>query len=242
MVIHNGDRLKKQAGTHMILILNCFIDNGLAEAFNRRMQSIIPRDGGKTRSIRMADSVSEIEIEDASHIIISGSDISVNDDYPWMDKIGNAIENSIKAGKPVLGICFGHQILARTLNGADCVSRAIVPEFGWAWIKTEDIPLFSNLETDTFMVSHYDCVTELSEDFNTIATSGRCTTQAFQYKDLPVFGVQFHPEYGPDEADAVFSFLKKKDEKLTSYMLMKKIDPDQGEKTAGVIRNFITLY
>jgi GMP synthase (glutamine-hydrolysing) len=54
------------------------------------------------------------------------------------------------------------------------------------------------------MACHFDEACDLPADFHVLAASDRCAVHAFQYRDLPVWGVQFHPEYGPEEAGPIF--------------------------------------
>jgi GMP synthase (glutamine-hydrolysing) len=79
------------------------------------------------------------------------------------------------------------------------VRRAAKPEFGFIDLGLAPNPLFQGLGKPLVMVSHYDEVCDLPKEFKVLASSPGCAVHAFQYRDLPVWGVQFHPEYNAEE-------------------------------------------
>ena len=93
-----------------------------------------------------------------------------------------------------MGICHGHQMLARAILGNSACRKAKIPEFGWKKMQIKANPLFKGIVDPILLESHYDEVCNLPEDFQIIAANNECEVQAFQYKNLPVWGVQFHPE------------------------------------------------
>lgn len=129
-----------------------------------------------------------------SHLLVTGSSLSASQGSEFDEIIIKVIQYFIKNQKRILGICHGHQMLARALAGSDACRKAKNPEFGWKKIQIKDNPLFKGISNPVFLESHYDEVCNLPEDFQIIATNNECDIQAFQYKKLPVWGVQFHPE------------------------------------------------
>lgn len=98
------------------------------------------------------------------------------------------------ATMPVLGICAGHQFMAKHLGGAAGPSG--VPEFGR---MTVDVAAPGRLLAGvparfTAWESHNDEVTLLPPDFQVLAKSDNCAVQAMEHRSRPLFGVQFHPE------------------------------------------------
>ena len=97
-------------------------------------------------------------------------------------------------GIPVLGICYGAQLMAYTLDGK--VEGASSPEYG----KTETIYntnslLFSGLnEKDISWMSHGDYISKLPDGFKTSAHSESCPYGAFENEEKKLYGLQFHPE------------------------------------------------
>ena len=124
-------------------------------------------------------------------IVLSGGPSSVLDEgAPRFDP---AI---LDIGCPVLGICYGLQLLVHHLGGL--VEKADNREYGRALLKIErDDPLFANLEGGVERVawmSHGDRVLRLPEGFETLATSDGSPFAAVRHRERPLWGVQFHPE------------------------------------------------
>ena len=129
-----------------------------------------------------------------SHLLITGSSLSASQGSEFDEIIIKVIQYFVKIQKPILGICHGHQMIARALVGNAACKKAKTPEFGWKKMQIKANPLFEGIVNPVFLESHYDEVCNLPEDFKIIAANNECEVQAFQYKNLPVWGVQFHPE------------------------------------------------
>ncbi len=123
-------------------------------------------------------------------IVLSGGPNSVYAEDAF--KIDMEIFN---LGIPVLGICYGMQLMSHSLGGK--VSKADHSEYGKAVLKhtVKDALLLQGLpEEHTVWMSHGDLVTEIPTGFEVIATSSDCPIAAMENKDKKWFGVQFHPE------------------------------------------------
>lgn len=199
----------------MILVLNCFTNLQLAATFNRRMDEIISP-SGESIFFLQANYQKSIDTETYSKLIISGSEESTLSELPWFAYAEAIIKEFIDADKPVLGICFGHQFLIRILKGRYALRKMVIPEFGWRNISLRSNKLFHGVRQSTFMVSHYDEVCNVGNDFDIIASSRACDIHAWQHKTKPVWGVQFHPEYTNNEAAEVYSILASNDPKFGS--------------------------
>jgi len=95
---------------------------------------------------------------------------------------------------PVLGICYGHQMIAQSFGGE--VGKGKEREYGkkMAIIDTTS-PLFKGLsEQEQVWMSHFDEVKKLPESFENIAHTNICANAAFQNLEKKIFGIQFHPE------------------------------------------------
>jgi GMP synthase (glutamine-hydrolysing) len=104
---------------------------------------------------------------------------------------------------PILGICAGHQFMARHYGGACNVAEQ--PEFGAMTINLVEGggPLFSDTPTEQVVwESHNDEVTEVPETFDITAFSPSCRVQAMQNRAQDRFGLQFHPEVNDSEYGA----------------------------------------
>ncbi len=135
-------------------------------------------------------------LDSFDRLVLSGSEASVLDDRPWIQREMEFVRRAVEEGKPVLGACFGHQLLARALWGRKYVRRAAAPEFGWRNIRldTSDA-LFTGLPREaTMFCSHFDEVVDLPDEAQALASSDYCPVHAFRLRGRPVWGVQFHPE------------------------------------------------
>jgi GMP synthase (glutamine-hydrolysing) len=105
---------------------------------------------------------------------------------------------------PILGVCFGHQMVAHALFGEGAVQVSKTPEIGWTDIcVTGDDPLLAGLETgfNTFE-SHFDEVVA-QPGMTVLAHSARCAVQVYRVDGARIWGVQFHSEMTEAEAVAL---------------------------------------
>ncbi len=107
-------------------------------------------------------------------------------------------EYVLKEGIPVLGICYGMQLLAHRLGGH--VAEATKQEYGSATVKLLDIEtdLFSRVRCDSsslqVWMSHGDRIESLPDGFRVLAKSANAPVAAMGSKDRDIYGLQFHPE------------------------------------------------
>jgi GMP synthase (glutamine-hydrolysing) len=143
-------------------------------------------------------------------IILSGGPNSVYE--PGAPTLPDAV---LECGVPVLGICYGLQLLALNLGGQ--VVRGAEREYGPAllhtsgWQGTEGI-LFEGLPTEMpVWMSHGDRVERLPEGFLAIAHSANSPLAAIMHDHRPIFGIQFHPEvvHTPRGGDLLENFTKR---------------------------------
>lgn len=152
-----------------------------------------------TRRVREANVYSEIHshkitLEEVNlfkptGIILSGGPMSVYDvDAPDLD------ERILKLNLPILGICYGLQLISKKLGGK--VEPAKDREYGRAILNIIEIsPLFVNIKMEsTVWMSHGDYLTELPEGFKITAGSNHSPIGAAENSDQKIYGVQFHPE------------------------------------------------
>ena len=127
--------------------------------------------------------------DDVKGIILSGSPCSVRDEG------APDVDLTKFTGLPVLGICYGAQLIAQKTGGAVMPSK--IREYGRAklsQIHNQD-PLFKNIDADSQVwMSHGDTITSISEDFEITASTSSVKIAAFKKKGTQLFGIQFHPE------------------------------------------------
>ena len=138
-------------------------------------------------------------VDSYSHILITGSTASVLDDTDWMRNEAALILDAVNKGKVILGSCFGHQMIARSIFGLDAVRRRSKPEIGWPDIQilARDALLGEAGRTINAFVFHFDEVFQVPEQSATVtARSDDCDILAFKLKNRPVWGIQPHFEMG----------------------------------------------
>ncbi len=130
------------------------------------------------------------DIENATGIIISGAPILITeiDTSPYLDKLRWITTTSL----PVLGICFGHQIIG-LLHGA--MGSKMREDRDWQLIEAfEGCPLFDKLPNEFEMMEDHCESISIPPGFKLIASSDVCVNECMQHNSKPIFGVQFHPE------------------------------------------------
>ncbi len=184
----------------------------------RRMASLL--DGATLYTRRAPEDDLPASPDPFDQVIVSGSKTSAMEDAPWVFKLHDFIRRTLDAGKPFLGVCYGHQSLVRALGGKETVRKAAQSEYGWTSIEVvESSPLMEGLSRSFYTYSsHEDEVASLPSGLKRLARSSACEIQACQLEGRPVFGIQFHPE--------------KRLEKEKLY------DPKVGET---LFRNFLSL-
>ena len=169
--------------------------------------------------------------------IITGSPRSVYDELDWMLDMEDKIRNAQHHNKPVLGICFGHQLIAKSFGG-----RVELNPNGWELgaypigltergLKSRILSGFNN--HSIVYQSHGDCVTVLPENAVELALNNK-GNQAFTIH-ANMYGVQFHPEFSWD--------IIKKYVSVRSASGVIVDDPSVPESNQGkaVLHNFIDL-
>jgi GMP synthase-like glutamine amidotransferase len=141
--------------------------------------------------------------------LVTGSRHGVYDGLPWIEPLKRFLRDCVAARVPVVGICFGHQILAEALGG-----RAAKAEQGWA-LGVQDYELVARAGwmaglPDRFAVRalHQDQVTALPPGATILARSPQCAYAALAYGDPDspdAVSLQPHPEFGPEFMDELLA-------------------------------------
>ncbi|NOZ07247.1 MAG: type 1 glutamine amidotransferase [FCB group bacterium] len=184
---------------HVILICAGQTPRPIAEKFGEKLEWYRSRTAGlgvelEPRLVYQGDCP---DCSEGDAWIITGSGESVPDHSEWMLQLEELIRCGTSEGKPILGICFGHQIIAQALGG-----KVIRNPKGWE-VGSHTIHLtaagttsaiFKGFPPDpTVYETHEDIVERLPENAELLAKN-QMGIQAFSYADN-VYAVQFHPEF-----------------------------------------------
>ena len=136
-----------------------------------------------------------------THIIISGSNANTDDNIDWVEKLKEIIEVIVSKQINLLGICFGHQIIANHFNAE--IIKMKRSEYGIKKIRLIDssTPLFKNVELPEFFEAHDYIVDSMPEEHSVLAENGR-GIQALTF-NKNTFGIQFHLEIGTDYGERI---------------------------------------
>ena len=168
--------------------------------------------------------------------LITGSPAGVYDPLPWIAGLSDFIRAA--HGSKMVGICFGHQIMAEALGG-----RVEKSDKGWgtglhdyAILRAE--PWMDGAETIAVPASHQDQVVAQPPDTRLIASSDFTPFAALAWTDRPAISFQFHPEFAPDYAKALIEY--RRDRLPDPDSAIASLDaPNDGARVAGWIRRFL---
>lgn len=136
------------------------------------------------------ENLSEKDLSTYKGIIISGAPILLTEvDYqPYLEQFAWVKEYSM----PILGICFGHQLLG-LIHGAAVTRQK--EDRDWQTIEIiEDDDLFNRFPKEFEMMEDHCETVSIPGNFTHLAVSDACINEAMKHKDKPFYGVQFHPE------------------------------------------------
>lgn len=154
-------------------------------------------------------------------VVVTGSEYHVYDRQPWVEESQVFLRSVLAADVPVLGICYGHQLLADALGGT--VTDMDEREMGYREVRLTEAgresPLFEGMdERFVSFCSHLDHVAE-APDTTTVLAENEYGTHAFRSELFPAWGIQFHPEYSREMAEELLEEKEMSREEVESVRL-----------------------
>ncbi len=148
--------------------------------------------------------ISSLNLGNYSSVILSGRRKNNSEMNIINSKL---VKHSLEEDKPLLGICYGAEILALTLGGT--IKKMISSRHGLYEINITKNNLLCSGKIKGFE-SHSYMVSKLGSSFTQIAASDDCEFEIFQYDGKNIFGTQFHPEMSTDGKSLLerFAFIK----------------------------------
>lgn len=135
--------------------------------------------------------------------LTTGSRRSVNDDAPWIRKLEAFVRQLFREEVPFVGVCFGHQLLAKALGGEVSVSPR-----GWGLgikevaLRPGELFIPAGVESLSIFNSHSEQVTALPEGAEVVGWNEHCPVSVFTLGET-MLGIQGHPEIGADYGRAL---------------------------------------
>ncbi len=168
---------------------------------------------------------------DADGWLITGSKFGAYEDHDWIPPLEQLVLAIRDTGRPLVGVCFGHQIIAKALGG-----KVEKFEGGWSVGRTEYTVNGAPMALNAW---HQDQVTALPQGAQVVGSSDFCANAALLY-DNQIWTIQPHPEFSADFIDGLIRTRGKgvvPDEKLADATKLLD-DPTNNADIAAYIADF----
>lgn len=171
--------------------------NGRYDAYFRRL---LGEEAFSYVSYSVVDGEMPSGVHEADGWLITGSKHGVYEDHPWIPPLEHFIRDCYAARVPMIGVCFGHQIIAQAMGGK-------VEKFSGGWSIG---PVDYQINGETFAINawHQDQVVERPANAKVIGATDFCANAALLYDDL-FWTIQPHPEYQNDFIDGLIRYRGK---------------------------------
>ena len=242
-----------------ILLISCYLRDELEYYFDNKQEYLLLNDSkwfmeSMDRSIRDRITLTNINAyknsqfpssENISGIIIGGSEYMLSSgNDPWVNRLKNHIENAAEKNTPILGVCFGHQLLGQTFGAK--IKNKSPREFGSVTITLSEQgkkdKLFWGIDNQLeVLMAHGDIVENLTPGIQSLAFNDYTQNQAIAINDN-IRGVQFHPEFSVEIIKALLHAGKEdmstKDVDVKAVNTHLRNTPD----AKIVLNNFINYF
>ena len=177
-------------------------------------------------------------------IFLSGSPHGAYEDVPFINREHDLIQKAAEKQIPMLGICFGSQILGSALCGRDQVFRRDDCEIGYKTLTTSDEAKDDLLtaevgESFDMFVWHNDEVKAEHPDMTILASTDICPNQVWRYRDAPIWGIQGHPEVTRVQAPIWFEQNRARMEKDGADVDRLKSQADEAATAKTMLARFV---
>ena len=136
-------------------------------------------------------------------IILLGSAASVHDDFEWMKDIELVLKKAVDNKIPILGICFGHQLIGKIFGGKIDFLWGSKKKIGIRKVKINRNSLLKDSWEDYLIYSHNEGVVSCPKNFSIFGSSTMVATEAMSHNYLPIWSFQSHIESSKDFAERI---------------------------------------
>ncbi|MBO1324447.1 type 1 glutamine amidotransferase [Acetobacter sp. TBRC 12305] len=223
-----------------------YLSNGPSLLSSARLDQRLMAEGVEVELAWAFNNVFPDTLDGYAGIVLSGSPHGAYEDIPFIHREHDLIREAAARNIPMLGLCFGHQILASALCGRDQVFRRSSCEVGFKVLPTSAAastdPLCADFgESVEMFVWHNDEVRADHPDMTILASSDICPNQIWRYRDASIWGVQGHPEVGRNDVAAWLEERRPRLERDGADVDLLAHDPPDMTKAGAIFRRFVRV-
>ncbi|NBX76882.1 MAG: hypothetical protein EBQ92_10040 [Proteobacteria bacterium] len=186
----------------LILVIDPAVKSPELETFNRLAQTSPVALSYHLPALFGLNSLQKLSDHEIKGIIILGSLSSVNEKLPWQAELGELLKKHFNQQTPILGLCFGHQLIAHLFGGkVDYVFPDQKKHLGFREVNLKENRLWGPSCKGELYVSHQEHVVSIPKDFSVSANSDSIAIEGLAHTSLPIWTFQPHPEKEPKSGD-----------------------------------------
>ncbi|HET8865612.1 MAG TPA: type 1 glutamine amidotransferase [Gracilimonas sp.] len=210
------------------------------------IETYLEEKGFSLKRIKLYDGQSLPVVDDVDYLIVMGGPMNIEDEekYPWLTGEKELIKKMIDLGKPVLGICFGAQLIAHVMGKS--VHPAKDHEIGWYPVNLTEAgkthPATKHWGENPIVYHWHSNTFDLPEGAVHLASTELCINQAFIVNEN-IIGLQFHLEIGRPQVQAMIKnwgrYRESGDHVQSSEEMLRKSDAaDETRKMLFQLLNY----
>jgi GMP synthase-like glutamine amidotransferase len=210
--------------------------------YSHMFHRMFAREGFEFETVRLTDGQPLPEPAALDAVLITGSSAGVYDNHlSWMEPLRGFIRGAYAAKTPMVGICFGHQIVADALGGD--VRKS---EKGWGLgrhvydVKSRPAPIGGNLPEFAIACSHQDQVIAPPPDAEVFLASAFTPNAGLMYRNGRTMSLQPHPEFDDDYTLALAEMRRgKTTDDVIDTAIKSVARPSDSQEMAGYLGAFL---